>query len=79
LTHPENKLAYTVTTPLGGYYVYPSRAAYQEAESWWNSPHLEKQDFIDFCRKRGVEILRENGKLIADWADIAMHTFATQR
>lgn len=72
-------MTYTITTDAGLALDFASQQDYEAAEAWYNKQSLEKPDFADFCRKRGVEIIGTDGRMVDDWADIAMHTYATKR
>lgn len=65
----------TITLSDGRKLQYASDEAYEAAEDWYNS--TDKQAVIDFCAACGVTLHSRDGQLVTDWADIAMHTWAT--
>lgn len=58
----------------GNQFWFQDEAAYERALAWYSK--TSKQDIIDFCRGRGIDITDDNGRLVEDWAYIAMELYA---
>lgn len=67
---------HTITTESGRSFTYPGQPAYEAALDWYNAA-ASKANIAAYCRARGVEIDAGDGTLVDDWADIAMHVYAS--
>lgn len=75
---------FTITNDeTGASFEFPSEAAYEAALDWYNA--TDKEAVIAFCKARGVDLVEptddpyyaDGRKLVDDWADRAMHCYAT--
>ena len=59
---------------------FPSEAAFESAQDWYNHTSNSKKKMIKFCRDRNVVLDDPTGEnvLLSGWADIAMATYAWQ-
>lgn len=70
---------YTVTSEdTGREFRYESEAAYEAALDWYNGAD-SKDAIIRYCAGHGIDLVERPGKLVPDWADVAMELWASKR
>lgn len=71
-------MTYTITSDdTGRSFSYPSEDAYNRAIEWYNRAGKAA---IAYCEARGIDLRdhEQPGRLVDDWADIAMELWARE-